>query len=350
MPLRTLRYLSGRNERYLQQETRQQRQKLALMVFLFVGALILLPSAGVDYWLFGQPVLAGVEAFFGVLSVSFFLLFRRYEILPEIVSYLFVAISGIMIWLITTMLRTDMSTLLWAGIFPFIALYLLGIRHGLIAHVAFGVIMVATLVWYPDRIPYPVTTQLLVNFVGIMTAFGVFAFLYEYTNHRANRQWVQYSYTDPLTGLGNRQLFDLLFEKYCADALRHRRSLSLLLVDLDHFKRVNDTYGHVAGDRLLTELSEVMLAVVRKSDTLTRWGGEEFMIIAPDTDAKHARKLAEKLRRTIQTHTFETVGHITASFGITQIDPNDSKESAVRRADEALYRAKANGRNRIEIS
>jgi diguanylate cyclase (GGDEF)-like protein len=333
---------------HLQNDTRRRQQRTALQVFLFLGVLILVPSAVVDCWLFSQPVLARVELFFGVLSLIVLVLLRKGYELSRYAAYVFVALTGLVLWIITLMLETDMSTLLWIGIFPFIAFYLLGLRHGLVAHALFGLTIITTLVSGLYRLPYEITTQVTVNLTGILIAFGVFAYLYEYTNEQANRRWIRHSYTDPLTGLGNRQLFSLLLHKSHAQATRHHRSVSLILIDLDRFKTVNDTYGHVVGDHVLVELATLLSRSIRRSDTLIRWGGEEFIIIAPDTDIEHAHELAEKLRRTIQSHAFDTVGHITASFGVTQIKTEETEENAVRRADEALYRAKENGRNRIE--
>lgn len=157
------------------------------------------------------------------------------------------------------------------------------------------------------------------------------------------------SVTDRLTGLYNRLKLDDVFSYEIDQVKRYRNQFSIILLDIDHFKSVNDTFGHQIGDVVLKEVSSILLKLVRKSDTLGRWGGEEFLIIASNTNAQGARELAEKFRNAIDKFTFSEVKHKTASFGVTTYKPGDSVEDMVKRADEALYKAKDNGRNRTEI-
>jgi diguanylate cyclase (GGDEF)-like protein len=156
--------------------------------------------------------------------------------------------------------------------------------------------------------------------------------------------------TDPLTGLYNRSKFDEALTSAMTRAKRYGTPLSLMLYDVDHFKLVNDSRGHQAGDSVLIRLSQIILLDIRNSDLLARWGGEEFAILAPDSDGEMARQAAEKLRSTIERTTFDEVGSITCSFGVAQYAQGDSAESLIARADHALYQAKANGRNRVELA
>jgi diguanylate cyclase (GGDEF)-like protein len=119
------------------------------------------------------------------------------------------------------------------------------------------------------------------------------------------------------------------------------------LFDLDRFKQVNDTYGHSRGDSVLAHVAQVLHSVIRGSDHPARWGGEEFVVVLPNSSAHDALVLAERLRKAIEKTNF-SVGALTASLGIAQLHETDSPLSLVRRADEALYRAKAAGRNRVE--
>ncbi len=156
--------------------------------------------------------------------------------------------------------------------------------------------------------------------------------------------------TDPLTGLYNRLKFD---EALASDILRAKRygtSLALVLYDVDHFKQVNDIHGHQIGDDVLVRLSQIVAKHVRNTDLLARWGGEEFVILTPGSDGEMARQAAEKLAATIQRARFEEVGSITCSFGIAQYSSGDTAETLITRADHALYRAKMNGRNRVELA
>ncbi len=155
------------------------------------------------------------------------------------------------------------------------------------------------------------------------------------------------SVTDKLTQLYNRTKIDELFLLELGKARRYGNVLSVVLLDLDHFKEVNDTYGHQAGDLVLRNLAETLRRNVRESDHVGRWGGEEFVILAPSTDLEQARALAEKLRVAIAGHDFAEVGHKTASFGVATWRDGDDEDSMTKRADECLYMAKGEGRNRV---
>lgn len=156
------------------------------------------------------------------------------------------------------------------------------------------------------------------------------------------------SITDRLTGLYNRLKLDELFALYLSLAKRHEGSFSILLLDIDKFKSVNDTYGHQVGDSVLKELAKILKENIRGEDAVGRWGGEEFLILLPSCQLEKALLLAEKLRHLIEEYSFETVGQKTASFGLATYHHGDDEKSMVARADEALYRAKENGRNRVE--
>ncbi|MEZ0219100.1 MAG: diguanylate cyclase [Tardiphaga sp.] len=156
------------------------------------------------------------------------------------------------------------------------------------------------------------------------------------------------AHTDPLTGLSNRLRFNEATALEMSRAQRYGTPLSLVLYDIDHFKTINDTYGHLAGDKVLIELSRFVGARIRVSDILARWGGEEFAILLPESDALEAAQFAEILRGSIADLNFGGVGSITCSFGIAQIQDRMTVDELVARADRALYRAKTNGRNRVE--
>lgn len=148
--------------------------------------------------------------------------------------------------------------------------------------------------------------------------------------------------TDNLTGLPNRRYFYAQLER---ELFRHRRSsspLSVVMVDLDNFKKVNDVYGHLEGDRVLKRLATFLRRHRRAQDTLARWGGEEFALILPEAGLSEALALAERLRQLLQTRSFGPVAwNVTASIGVaTTTERNASADELVRRADDALYRAK----------
>jgi diguanylate cyclase (GGDEF)-like protein len=154
--------------------------------------------------------------------------------------------------------------------------------------------------------------------------------------------------TDPLTGLFNRSKIDHQLTREMARSQRYHVPLSLILYDIDHFKSVNDTYGHQAGDRVLVQLSRLVGEHIRKSDILARWGGEEFMILVPEATGAMAVRLAENLRDAVREFAFETA--VTCSFGVAQFRNEDDMETFIARADGALYQAKINGRDRVELA
>lgn len=156
--------------------------------------------------------------------------------------------------------------------------------------------------------------------------------------------------TDALTGLYNRRRFDRSFAAEILRAQRYKNQLSLILWDIDHFKKVNDAHGHQVGDRVLVELSRYAAARIRSSDVLARWGGEEFVVLCPGSGGNDTARLAEHLLDGIRSMNIEGAGRITCSFGVAEYRDGDTPESMLARADEALYRAKSNGRARVELA
>jgi diguanylate cyclase (GGDEF)-like protein len=155
--------------------------------------------------------------------------------------------------------------------------------------------------------------------------------------------------TDPLTGLHNRLKFDQALADEMVRSDRYKTPLSLVLYDVDNFKRVNDTYGHQIGDKVLVQLSRFVPNLIRSTDLLARWGGEEFAILVPGSDGQMAFQAAKKLRDAIRHVVFDEVGSVTCSFGVTQFAVEDTAAEFISRADNALYRAKINGRNQVEL-
>jgi len=155
------------------------------------------------------------------------------------------------------------------------------------------------------------------------------------------------SITDSLTGLHNRAYLDEKLREEFSRIERHPDNLSIILVDIDHFKRVNDSYGHQVGDEVLIRVADTLHRNIRSIDTIGRWGGEEFIIICPGSDESHSVHLAEKLRKILGDVGHEGVGRVTCSFGVASHGPGMKPVQLIRNADEALYRSKADGRNRV---
>ena len=152
---------------------------------------------------------------------------------------------------------------------------------------------------------------------------------------------------DKLTNIFNRIKIDDLLKEQIEISKRYNRNLSIIFFDIDHFKRVNDTYGHKTGDYVLKEIANLVSSNIRKSDFFGRWGGEEFLIILPETSLEEAYNVAEKLRKIIENHSFKDVGQITCSFGVVDYKKDETVTELIERVDKLLYKAKENGRNKV---
>lgn len=154
---------------------------------------------------------------------------------------------------------------------------------------------------------------------------------------------------DSLTNIFNRRKFEEIFVSEITRAKRYFQPLSIILLDIDYFKKVNDTYGHKTGDDVLISLSNILKNSIRSLDTLARWGGEEFIIILPNTSKENATLKAQKIRRSIEEKKMIKNKKITCSFGVTSFLKEDTKDSMFLRVDEALYLAKNSHRNNVKV-
>lgn len=173
---------------------------------------------------------------------------------------------------------------------------------------------------------------------------------HEIENRKAVEKKLKHMATvDALTQIYNRRKFDELLDYEIQKSKRYGGSLSIVFCDIDNFKTINDTYGHDVGDEILKSFSLLLKENLRKSDFLARWGGEEFAILITNTSFDIVKSLVEKIKQEIESYKFDKVGNLTASFGVTNFENNDTNTNIIKRVDKALYRAKDLGRNRIEI-
>ncbi|MBA3025545.1 MAG: diguanylate cyclase [Sulfurimonas sp.] len=171
-----------------------------------------------------------------------------------------------------------------------------------------------------------------------------------YRQDITNKKKLEYiSSHDVLTSLYNRREFERIFQAKIKSAQRHEETFGLAIFDIDNFKLVNDTYGHQAGDDILVTLSEYISLNIRDDDFVARWGGEEFVIMANKSNIKELEALVIKLQKGLTQISFLPIEQLTLSFGLTEYRTGDSKDTLLRRADEALYKAKRNGKNRYEV-
>ena len=160
----------------------------------------------------------------------------------------------------------------------------------------------------------------------------------------------QLASVDRLTGAWNRRRLEELVSGEIDRLSRYDHALSILMIDIDHFKTINDTYGHNVGDQVLVELSGLLRASLRSADSLTRWGGEEFIVLCPGTNLATAMVLGERLRATVDSAVFGAVGEVKISAGVAECQNGEDWQQWLARADAALYRAKANGRNQVQFA
>lgn len=156
--------------------------------------------------------------------------------------------------------------------------------------------------------------------------------------------------TDKLTGAYNRTKSEEIIGREIERAKRYNQPLSIIIFDIDRFKKVNDSYGHSAGDYVLKTMANIVRKNIRKIDYFVRWGGEEFMILSSETQLDKAHTLAERIRNIIESYKFENVGKVTVSLGVTEFKEGDTGDSFIKRADDAMYEAKRKGRNRVEVT
>lgn len=188
---------------------------------------------------------------------------------------------------------------------------------------------------------------LLSNLVIIVVLIGVATILWRRARHSDRLEGEVH--TDVLTGLPNRRYMSRSIVDEMARTERYGRPFSIVLFDLDHFKLVNDRHGHPVGDEVLKQIGPMLAGYVRETDTLGRWGGEEFLVVLPEMDVEAASRMAERLRTVIAEGTFPRSIEITASFGVVRYRQGESMAALLERVDRALYSAKDAGRNRVAV-
>lgn len=233
----------------------------------------------------------------------------------------------------------------WLPLYPFYFYSLAGRR--------FGTILVGAGTVYLYLIYLHADYSQVVNVPEVAVAYAMsilLGYAHEEIHYGERQKLERIALLDGLTGAYNRHGLSAVWE----GVLRHARisatDVALILLDIDGFKAINDRYGHDVGDDVLRETVAVIKARLRASDYVVRWGGEEFLIVLPGASTEQARRVAENLRADMAAHEFPGAGSVTGSFGVASVNTTDDLESALKGADEALYRAKYAGRNRIMLA
>jgi diguanylate cyclase (GGDEF)-like protein len=196
---------------------------------------------------------------------------------------------------------------------------------------------------YALKIEFTTTAFVIPLFAGLI--FGAMLAHIKILSEQLSKM----AYTDSLTHIYNRLHFAHFLDAEIDKVKRYGGTFSIIFFDLDHFKKVNDNFGHLVGDEVLEKITNIVSSANRSADIFARYGGEEFIILTPETDLSGALIHAERLRKDIEKSDFNTAGHVTSSFGVTEfIAESDTVERLFDRVDKALYLAKDRGRNRVE--
>ncbi|EWH09069.1 diguanylate cyclase [Catenovulum agarivorans DS-2] len=277
-----------------------------------------------------------------------------YHLPSRLVLY---SLSLLMLYLIYSG-GVDNTGPLWTYILPPVALFLGGLSLGLFNIVLFSVLCLFLLYFNGGHfILADYTDSYKLRFILSFFTVTFLSCCYEYSRKASyehiqslSDKFEQLAKTDPLTGLANRREMMEQINKEYARLSRNNSTLSLLLLDVDRFKTINDGFGHDVGDIVLQELANIFTQNIRVHDIVARWGGEEFLIMLPDTNTQQAIEVAEKLLNKVATHHFE-IKHfrkqVTVSIGVAELHPLTTVTNAVAKADKYLYQAKQNGRNQV---
>lgn len=334
------------------------RQIQVANLFSFIGytiTFILSVSAFVrGNVLLGSSLFAASALFFGSHLILRMHRFKRRHLVSA--SVVLCSLLALMIYLVWSGGFSNTGPL-WMYIVPPVAFFFAGLKRGLLVLSLF-VLAVVTILFAPidvlDQAHYDFEfkTRLIYSF---LTVTALFAF-YEFSRQQSyadmkvlNRKLEQQARQDPLTRLPNRRgmMEHLQYERDRSE--RSKEHMSLMMVDVDHFKQVNDKFGHDGGDVVLRRLAKTFTDMLRKQDIVARWGGEEFLFLLPETNVHEAFILAEKLRKHVERTEFTYQNRripVNISIGICQVDDKQTIDEAINLADHFLYQAKTAGRNR----
>ena len=309
---------------------------------------------GVNYLLLGNTLLGVIEAILGLLQLlNIYLLNKKNNIL--FASFFLVFSVDFMSLVIFTTGGLGNTGFLWILVVPFFTMLVLNTLQATIWIIGYMLIIFLIIVAHL----YEIYT-LQYDFITIRQTIVVFIIILiliyyneKYKNQirfdieEKNQQLQKVVKIDGLTGIANRDYINEFLSKEMSRSNRFENPLSIIMIDIDYFKLINDNHGHLVGDNVLIEFSKTLKNNIREADLVGRWGGEEFLIICPDTPLESAIAMAKKLQEKIKYIDTETQIQLTASFGVVEYQFDYSIDDLINRADEYMYRAKKLGRDRI---
>jgi diguanylate cyclase (GGDEF)-like protein len=342
------------NKNTLENEEYQPPQVVSF--FALVGFVITGLMGGIA--LVNQTyILATTLLFVSCVFFIAFYVFNKYHNIALSSAISLYSLSFLMLYLVFTG-GVENTGPLWIYVVPPVSLFFHGLKRGLVETILF-IAACAVIMFVPtDFVPhaqYSLEFKLRLIYSFLTVTF--LSALYEYSRDRAyhytlelSQKYQQLAHMDSLTQLSNRRDALSILKREQSRAIRSKEALSVILCDVDYFKKINDLYGHNAGDAVLIELAKIFTQNIREQDCVARWGGEEFLFILPGTLAENAYQLAEKIQRNVQNNFVDFEGEsisVTVSMGIEQSNGNRTIDEIVNSADKYLYQAKNSGRNKI---
>ncbi len=307
-----------------------------VLKFLCIGGLSAGLPFGIYHALWGNPwVLAVLLPIMSAQGLSLYLIYRN-GFNPVSANLLaFVQVGAVAAYVYSVGFEASY----WLYASAVANFYIVRWRAALIYNTGAAILVTTMMLSVPEYLSRFLFSYVLVNI-----------FLYAYSRHldRRTREVNTLLHTDALTGAGNRMAMEAAMERSLGHFRRYQTPTTLLMLDLDHYKRVNDEYGHSVGDRILKTFTATIASRLRETDHFCRFGGEEFVIIADNTSLSDARRLAEDLRDMVAHTAFPPTGGLTISVGLAELRDGETTDDWLRRADLALYEAKNAGRNQVQ--
>ena len=324
------------------------------LIAVFFLTLFAIESFLIDQILHGQIILV-----VAILMVLLFFLLNITDNSMAISQFMVFLMGGLCLFLFFTG-GINQTGPFWYFVFPLFALFIQKLWSGLLSIILVFMITVVIFVIEPagfDASDYePIFIE---RFLAVYMAISAICFFYVYTRTSSellmsniSKNYQEMANTDDLTRLANRRYMREILKREMSRAIRFNRSFSIIIFDLDHFKEINDNYGHDAGDEVLLEITKILDDILRAQDICARWGGEEFLIMLPETDQTGAQQVAERLKLAMEEYPIEYQGQdlkVTLSAGCSEFNMKESLDSCLKRADDNLYQAKKLGRNRVVI-
>lgn len=333
----------------------QVRKQYFLATLFSVTCIAFLCLFGVQSF-FNGNIFLGVTCMVGAVLNLVNLIFLRITKKYQVACLVIVLLMTLLTIYLVCSGGSNNTGPLWFYVMPILTFYVLELRYGLLTLVVLELLLIYILlvpenpILFADYDPYFIS-----RFLGSLFAVSILAFAYEYSRQDWQKEIVglsdaldKISRTDELTGLTNRRDMTERLEEEVARFKQNKRPFSIIVGDIDYFKQINDKYGHHCGDMVLKEIAHVMDSLTKEQDRVSRWGGEEFLVLLPDTNIEKGHVVAERLRQLVANlrilYDQQTI-HTTMSFGVAEFNGSQDLTESMKTADNNLYYSKKNGRN-----